>query len=394
VLARRGLSALTIAAALTLAGCGGGSGDTSTAAADTQKAPVKIGLVLPATGPLTPNGQGNKDGFEFYWDQHAHVAGGHPVQIVNADDEGKPDVAVAKVQELLEKDKVDLLAGFVSSASALAARDLAVRTQTPMVVTQAATSKLTSGDSSGLVSRVIATFEETMSAVTRTAVVDDGVKKIVFMGSDYVAGKDAETAVKATAQSNGATVTKSVFAPLGTQDFAPFLANVTADTDAVVAFFGGTDAVRFVQQYSEFGLKGKTPLYGHWSLTVDPLLVQQGKAAEGLVTVQEYSATIENAASTSFIEAWKAKNGGAVPNAWNEQGYVAAMAIAAGLESSGGAVKGAALAKAIRGAQIDAPRGKVTFDDKGQIVQPLYIARVKVQGSGFVNALDPSKSVK
>jgi branched-chain amino acid transport system substrate-binding protein len=385
VLARRSLTAVLLAAGLSVAACGGGDGGGGDTASGGDQEPFTIGLVLPATGPLTPNGAGNKEGFDFYWATHDNTAGGRSVDIVDADDEGKPDVAVTRVQELVEQEQVDVIAGFVSSAAALAARDLAVRTETPMVVTQAATSKLTGEDDSGLVSRVIATFEESMSFVTEHATAEDGVTDIVFMGSDYEAGKDAERAVRETAEANGAEVTQSIFAPLGTQDFAPFLANV-GDADAVVAFFGGTDAVRFVQQYEEFGLKSSVPLYGHWSLTVDPLLAEQGAAAEGITTVQEYSNTIDNAASQEFIDAWTEEFGTA-PNAWNEQGYVAAMAIAQALEDTDGQASGAELGEAIRNVELDAPRGTVTFDDEGQVEQQLYIATVRQEGDGFVNAL-------
>jgi branched-chain amino acid transport system substrate-binding protein len=381
----RHLAAIAVVAALAVTACGGNAASSD---ADTS-APLKIGLVLPATGTLTPNGKGNKDGFDFYFAQHQNTVAGRPVQLIDADDEGKPDVAVAKVQELVERENVDVIAGFVSSAAALAARDLAVRTKTPLVVTQAATSKLTA-DESGLVSRVISTFEVTMSALTKSATTDDGRRRIVFMGSDYEAGKDAERAVRTAAEGSRASVVASVFAPLGTQDFAPFLSNIPADTDAVVAFFGGNDAVRFVQQYSDFGLK-RLPLYGHWSLTVDPLLAQEGAAAEGIVTVQEYSRTLDNPASTAFVKAW-ADAKGSPPNAWNEQGYVAAMAIAAGAEAAPGAT-GAELATAIRASKLDAPRGAVTFDDHGQVQQQLYIASVAPDSAGMVNTLVPNRSV-
>lgn len=375
----RHFTALSAIALMLLAGCGSGGGDAGSNGADD---PFKIGLILPATGPLAPNGQGNRQGFEFYWEQQGHKSGERPVEIIFVDSEGKPDTAVAKVQELIEREQVDVIAGFVSSAAAMAARDIAVRTKTPLVVIQAATSKLTE-QPTPLVSRVIATFETTMSILTEHAITKDGVKRIVFIGSDYEAGKDAEKAVRSVAEQHGATVVRSLFAPLGTQDFGPFLGNVPTDADAALAFFGGTDAVRFVQQYHQFGLSQKLPLYGHWALTVDPLLVQEGAAAEGIVTVQEYAHTVSNAANDTFKQAWSAKFG-AQPNAWNEQGYVAAQVIDAALKAQPNAT-GEELGKAIQAVKLDAPRGSVSFDDHGQLTQPIYIAKVTRSADGFVN---------
>lgn len=180
---------------------------------------------------------------------------------------------------------------------------------------------------------------------------------------------------------------KSIYAPLGTQDFAPFLANIPSDADAAIAFFGGTDATRFTQQFDQFGWKAKLPLYGHWSLTVDPLLAQEGKSAEGITTVQEYTSAIDNATNKKFVEDWKAAHNGTPPNAWNSQGYTAAMVIAAALESTKGKASGEELGKAVRAVKVDAPLGKVTFNSNGGIVAPIYYAVVKASGSGYVNAI-------
>ncbi|MQA88418.1 MAG: ABC transporter substrate-binding protein [Streptosporangiales bacterium] len=360
-----------LAAACGQGASGEGSGDAE---------PVKVGLLLPATGPIEPNGKGNRQGFEFYWSQVGNRAGGRSVEIVFEDDKGDPKVALTKARKLVESDEVDVVAGLVSSAAALAVTEYTKGNQVPLIVTQAATSGLTSEEAaSPYISRVIGTFEDTMAPLTDWVAESSGAKRLVFMGSDYEAGYDAEKAVRAAAKARGAQVIKSIYPPLGTVDFAPYLTNVPADADGVIAFFGGTDAVRFIEQYADFGLKGKIPLYGHWALTVGPLLASMGDSAVGVTTVQEYFASIDTPANQKFVEAWRAEFG-SEPNAWNEQGYVAAQVLAEALRATQGDTEPETLAKAIRDVRLDAPRGAIRFDEHGQVVQPLYIAEVEAKG--------------
>lgn len=349
--------------------------------------PVRISLSLPLTGPLAFNGNANKDGFEFYFKQNGGTAGGRPVEILVTDTTAAPDVAVQLAQTAIERDQVDVLAGYVSSSEALAVRDLAVRAEIPLVVTQAATSQLIVDDDPGsaFVSQLLGTFDTTMPVITQRAI-DDGHTRIVFMGTDFEAGRDSEAAVRATAEANGAEVIESIFAPLGNPDFGPLFGNIPDDADAAVVFFAGADAVRFVEQYKEFGLTGDLPLYSHWALTIEPLLAQQtAEAAVGITVVSEYSPTIDNPTNAAFVEAWQAEFG-FVPSGWNIQGYTAAMAIDEALKANPNAT-GADLAAAIHAVELDAPQGSVSFADNGRMLAPIYIARVEDTTDGLRNVI-------
>lgn len=348
--------------------------------------PLRIGLMLPTSGVLAANGMGNADGFLFYWDAIAdNLAAGRPVEIIREDTEGNPEVALTKARKLVEQDGVDVLTGIVSSAAALAVQEYASSSGVPLVIHQAAASEITASPAAETgTARVIATFRQTMLPFSRWIAESEGHGNVVFLGSDYAAGRDAEQAVREGIEGAGGTIIESTFPPLGTQDFGPFINRIDRSADAVVAFFGGTDALRFLQQYAEFGLAGDMPLYAHWALTVGPLLEEAGDEAIGVTTVQEYLDVLETPANAAFVERWDEVNG-TVPNSWNEQGYTAALLIDELVRASGGGAID--LAGGLEGLELESPRGTVSFDENGQIVLPVYASRVEEQDGRKVNAL-------
>jgi branched-chain amino acid transport system substrate-binding protein len=217
-----------------------------------------------------------------------------------------------------------------------------------------------------------------MMPFTRYVVRKKHVSKIIFMGSDYSAGRDAEQAVKDAAGQVGAQVVQSVFAPLGTTDFGPYLSKVDASAgQAVVAFFGGTDAVNFVRQYQSFGLKGKLPLYGHWALNIGPIGTAQGAAGTDITTVTEYESTIKNPQNAAFVKQWR-KVMKTEPNGWNVQGYAAAAAIATAIKATNGSDDGDRLGAALHDVKLKLPQGPLRFDSKGQVLPPFYVATAKL----------------
>ena len=119
-------------------------------------------------------------------------------------------------------------------------------------------------------------------------------RNMVITASDFSAGHHSVGAFKAGFEEAGGKVIKEVYPKLGTMDFAPFMTAIDVKgADAVYAWYAGTDAVRFVQQYQEFGLKKRIPLYGYAVLTDDPYLPTMGDAALGIITSCRYAWSID-----------------------------------------------------------------------------------------------------
>ena len=170
----------------------------------------------------------------------------------------------------------------------------------------------------------------------------------------------------------GGQVIQEVYPPLGSVDFAPFLAQIRRDADVVATFFAGADAIRFVKQYEEYGLKGKIPIIGK-GLTQGDVLPKMGESAVGIVSAIHWVPAVDTPENRRFMEAYAAKyKRPAVDMA--EQGYVGAQAIARALEAVKGNVEDqAGFLAALKAVEFNGPRGKVRFDAFQNVVHTVHI---------------------
>ena len=114
------------------------------------------------------------------------------------------------------------------------------------------------------------------------------------MGASNPAGYEHVGGICRTFTNVGGKIVQEIWPPLGTQDFKPFLAQVRQDADVIMAFFAGGDALRFVQQYAESGLKGKIAVVGKGFLVDENVLSKEGNAADGIVTESHWSLLLDN----------------------------------------------------------------------------------------------------
>src|SRR5215470_2352529 len=180
---------------------------------------VKIGLILPMTGPFASTGRQVEAGVRFYVQQNGAIAGGRKVEIVLRDDGGAPENSKRIAQELLVRDKVDILAGFGLTPIALAVAPLATETRTPMIVMAAATAIVT--ERSPYIVRT--SFAQAQSVVVIADwAAKEGLRKAVSVVSDFAPGYDSETYFKERFTQAGGEVAASLRVPLLNPDFAPF----------------------------------------------------------------------------------------------------------------------------------------------------------------------------
>jgi branched-chain amino acid transport system substrate-binding protein len=361
------------------------------ASAQTARAPIKVGVLLPYTGVIAINGQETSKGIEFYFARTGHKAGGREIQLVKEDDEAKPDVGLTKARKLIERDRVDVLVGPVHSGVALAIRDYVNTQGVPLIVPVAFTRDLTApGKASPWILRVVETSDQGNFAMGTWVVKKTPYRKLVIMASDFVAGRHSVEAFMAAFKAAGGEVVKEIYAPLNTPDFAPYMAQVAdLKADAVYAWFAGTDSIRFVKAYREYGLAAKLPLLAYNTLTDDVLLPALGDAALGIVTVGHYSAALDTPDNRAFVREFEAKYK-EWPTRYVELGYVSAQLIGAAIETLKGEVANrAAFRDAIRNAapKIHPPRGPIKFDRLQQVVTDVYVMKVERQGGRLVNAI-------
>ena len=354
--------------------------------------PIKVGLLLPYTGPLSIQGQDTTKGFELLLAKINGKAGGRDIQVLREDDEAKPDVGLTKIKKLVERDRVDFLVGPVSSSVVLAIRNYVHEQGVPLVVPVAFTRDLTAPGRgfSPSIFRVIETSDQGDYPMGAWLIKNTKYRKLVIMASDFVAGHHASEAFMAGYKAAGGEIVKEIFAPLNTADFAPYLTQAASFTaDAVWAWFAGADSIRFVKQYKEYGLWDKMPLTGYNTLVDDTILPAQGEAALGIVTIAGYTAALDTPENKAFVREYDAKHG-VWPSRYAESGYLSAQLITAALDALQGDVTDRnkvrdALKKSIT--QIKPPRGPVSFDAYNQCICPIFMMKVEKQGNRVVNAV-------
>lgn len=332
---------------------------------------IKVGLLLPFSGVYAALGNDIEAGFTVALEQFGSEAG-TGFDIVREDTEVKPPVALGKAKKLILQDKVDVMAGVVSSGVLGAVRDMVHGAGVPLIVANAGNDEATGTSCSPFITRMSFSNGQVNRPMGQW-MHDQGIRKVYTLAPDYAAGRQMIGGFVETFTAAGGEIAGQDFTPFQkTQDFGPYLAQAKASgADAVYVFYAGGEAISFVKQYDSFGLKADLPLYGSGFLT-SPLYVNaEGPAAEGVITALHYVPTLENAANAAFVAAFQAKTG-RLPSEFAVHGYDAARALIEAAKT--GARDRASLAEALRQVSFDGPRGKLSIDPAtNNIVQPVYV---------------------
>jgi branched-chain amino acid transport system substrate-binding protein len=360
-----------------------------------QSAPFKIGLVLPMTGQQASTGRQIEAAARLYMAQNGDTVAGRKVQLIVKDDTSLPDVTKRLAQELIVNDKVDVLAGFGITPSAMATAPLATQSKTPMVVMAAATSAIT--NASPYVVRTSFTLPQVSVAMGDWAP-KNGVKSVVTLVTDYGPGNDAEKYFSERFALNGGKVIEKLRVPLRNPDFAPFLQKVRDDKpDALFVFVPSGAGAAVMKQFVERGMdKAGIRLIATGDVTDDDQLNDMGDGALGVVTTHHYSADHNSALNKKFVEAFQKANKGMRPNFMGVGGYDGMRVIYEALKTTKGKGGGDALLAGMKGQVFESPRGEVLIDAQTRdIVQDVYLRKVeKKNGQLFNVEFDVIKAVK
>lgn len=370
---RYGAAALTAALAIASSG------------ADAQT--VRVGIVGPFSGPFAHYGTLFKNGAEAYIASQGGKLAGRDVELIYRDTGGpNPGQTKNLVQELIVKDKVDYLGGFVFTPNAFAVAPLIQQSQTPTVIFNAATSAIT--DKSEFFLRTSYTLWQVTVPLAQWAA-KNNIRKVVTAVTDYGPGIDAETAWKSEFTRQGGTVVESIRMPIATTDFAPFVQRIKASgAQAVYTFLpGGPPNLGFVKAFNENGL-AKAGIQFLGTAETDEFDLQKfGDSALGLTTAFHYSAAHDSTANKAFVAALKKKDPNAIANYASVGAWDGMFVIHKMIEATGGQKDGPKAIAAARTLQWESPRGPVHIDPKTRhIVQNVYLRRVEKAGGQLVNS--------
>ena len=379
------LALLLIPGALLVAALGSGP-----PAARAAGPAIKIGFLAPYVGVYAKPGKDMDNGFRLYLDEIKFQAAGREIQLLAEETEAKADVGLTKARKLVERDQVHLLAGIIHSGVAYAVRGYVETNKIPLVITNAGAARLTAQDRSPYILRVSFANGQQDLAGGWYAHEKAGIRRAILMFPDYSAGEEKAQGFSKTFKAAGGQVVAEIRPPLGTPDFAPFLAQVSAKigtADAVWAFFAGSDAVRFVRQYAEYGLKERVKLFVLGDTVDDSFLPAMGDAALGILNYLHYAITVETPENKKFVAAYRKKHN-EDPSMFSEQGYVGARVIVEAIKAvEGNAEDREKLLAALRQVKFEAPRGPFRFDKLQNVIEPVYIRRVDKVGGKLVNVV-------
>ncbi len=349
---------------------------------------VTVGVVLPYTGVYAELGVSITQGMKLVFARENDRVAGRKILMIQEDDEMKPPVGIRKMEKLIESDKVDILTGPVHSGILMGMRDKVHASKTILIVSNAGADAISRERCSRWIFR--ASFSNWQPNFPMGTWVAKNVSKEAYIAApNYQAGKDQLGAFKESYAAAGGKIIGEDYPKLGETDYAPYLTKIKqSGAKAVYVFFSGTDAVNFVKQYDQFGLKKTAKLCGAGFLTEPDVLPAQGNSALGIITGHFYSPLLDNPVNKKFVKDFRAQYGGKVPDGFACQGYDTAEVIIRSLKAVNGDTQDKdKWVDAIAKVEFDSPRGRFRFDPKTHnVIQPfIYIRKVEETALGLNN---------
>lgn len=364
--------------------------------------PLKIGIIATYSGPYADYGKQFDAGMNIYLEQNEGKLGGRSVEIIRKDTGGAaPDNARRFAQELISRDKVDVISGLDFSPNVYAIAPVINRAKVPTLVMNAASSAIT--EASPYIARLSFTVQQ-VSAPMAEWLAANNVKKIYTVVADYASGVDAEEAFKKAFEAKGGQVVGSVRTPMNNPDFSAYIQRIKdSQPEGVFIFFpSGVMPLSFLKAWQERGMEeAGIKLYATGEATDDSYIEATGDAALGLITSHHYSYAHPSPENQQFVEAYRKKFGTKDRlNYFAITAYDTMAALDKALTATQGNAEGDALLTQLKGMELMSPRGPITIDPETRdIVQTVYIRKVEqregelvsVEFDQFDQVKDPAK---
>jgi branched-chain amino acid transport system substrate-binding protein len=344
---------------------------------------IKLGMVMPLTGPLATAGQQVVAGARLYVSQHGDTVAGKRIELIVRDDASSADNGKRLIQEAIVNDKVDIIGGGLT-ADLLGSATLITEAKKPTVIMLSSTTSVI--EKSPYFVRTSCTLAQS-AAILADWAVQNGLKKAVTLVTDFAPGQEAETTFSNNFTAAGGQIAEAIRAPVRSPDFAPFLQRVReAMPQVLFVFVPSVQAAAFARQFVERGLdKAGVKLVGPGDMTDDSALVDMGDAMLGVVTAHFYSAAHPSATNATFVAEYQKQNKSRA-NFMAVSGYDGMHLIYEALKKTAGSVDGETFVAAMKGMSWESPRGPMSIDRAtGEVVHNIYIRKVESVGGELQN---------
>jgi branched-chain amino acid transport system substrate-binding protein len=344
-----------------------------------QAASIKIGLLTVKTGPLAQGGVQMEQGVQTFLKETDNMMAGRKVELVVGDTGGAPAGAKTKAQELIERDKVDVILGPLAAFELYAINEYIQQQKTP-TLSLAAADNLTQRQPNPFLLRASATSSQAMQPMGHYAATEMKLKRVFCVVEDLSFGYEQIGGFQAAFEKDGGCVVNKLWPPLVTPDYTPYIAQI-ADCDGVCQGFAGSNPLRFMKAYAGAGLK--YPVVAGETGGDDALLKSFGDEAVGLTSCCPYSLDLENDANKRFVDGMM-KNFNVLPGFYAAGLYVNCQVVEAALKAGGDPADKEKFMTALRAVSLaETPRGPIKFDHFGNVVGTFCIRRCGPEGAKY-----------
>jgi branched-chain amino acid transport system substrate-binding protein len=351
-----------------------------------QAAPFRIALLTVKTGPLAQGGIQMEQGLATFLKEKSNTLAGRKVELISADTGGTPAGAKTKAQEVIERDRVNVILGPLAAFELLAITDYIAAQGTPLV-SLAAAEDVTQRMPNPWIVRPSATSAQACHAIGDYAAKELKLRRMATISEDFAFGYEQVSGFLRVFEDNGGKIVKKLWPPLVTPDYTPYIAQI-GNVDGVFNGFAGSNPVKFMRSYADLGLGGRIPLLGGWTAMDDALLKSVGDEALGVISAHWYSAAGETASNKRFVAAMQ-KDYDNIPGGYAAGMYIAAQCVEAAIRKAGDqAGDRKVFMDALRGVSLtDTPRGPIKFDHLGNVVGDIFIRKCERKGGKLVNTV-------
>jgi len=347
-----------------------------------QSEPIRLGLLTIKTGALASGGIDMERGLTIFLKEKNYTMGGRKVELTVADSGGVPAQARTKLQELVEREKVQAVVGPLAAFEALAMDDY-IRTAQVPVLPVAGAEDMTQRKANPWFVRATSTSAQCAYPMADYCAKELKWKRMAVIADDFAYGHEMLGGFQQVFEDAGGTLAQKLFSPLNAPDYGSYIAQIKPDVDGVFLGFAGANGFRFLKQYNEYGMK--TPIVGGMTAFDEVAVRNMGDYAIGKLSSCWYTAQLDNPINKRFVATYVKENG-YDPGQYASGTYLYGEVLAAAI----GALKGKiedknAFIKALRAVRVDTLRGPIRFDDYGNVVGNIYIRKVEKRDGKLVN---------
>jgi branched-chain amino acid transport system substrate-binding protein len=358
------------------------------ALAAAEQEPIRLGFLTIKSGALAAGGRQMEEGITLFLKERNYTLSGRKVELITADTAGQPALTKTKTQELVQRNKVHVIIGPLAAFEALAIDSYIAQSQTPIISPSAAAEDMTQRKLNPWFVRAVGTSAQSNHALGEYAAKVLKYKRVATISDDFAYGHELTAGFQRTFEENGGKVVQKLWSPLNVADYGSYISQIKPDVDAVYAGFAGANGLRFLQQYNQYGLKGKIPVLGTMTTVDEGILKNMGDEALGVISSGWYTAAIKTPANERFVKEVR-KEYNADPGYYTVGAYTAGLFLEQALKAVNGKIEDKkAFMAALRKVHLtEGPRGEISLDEYGNPIVNIYIRKVERVDGRLVNSV-------